>query len=90
METVTRNVKDIGTADRQALEHVIGRNLADDQRVVIRVLKMDLSNRQTPESLPADAPLPDWCNVYQGLTDEAISSLEETLLTRADLGRAAE
>lgn len=90
METITRNVKDMGAADRHALEHVLGQNLADDQRLVIRVFSMDVTLDEPVESDVIDSPLPDWCNVYQGLTDEAISSLEQTLLTRADLSRAAE
>ena len=29
--------------------------------------------------------LPDWCNVYDGLSDEEIEDLENTILNRADL-----
>jgi hypothetical protein len=90
METVIRNVKDIGTADRRALEHVIGRELADDQRLLIRVVDEEVPQRATTGTAHADSPLPEWCNVYQGLTDEAIDSLEEIVLRRADLSRAAE
>lgn len=90
MESVTRNVKDIGSADRQALEHVIGRDLSDDQRLVIHVVNVDVSHPRAQKPTQTASSLPDWCNVYDGLTDEAILSLEKTLLTRADLSRAAE
>jgi len=90
METVIRNVSDIGSADRRSLEHVIGRQLADDQRLLIRVIGPDVSLRAPTSATSADRPLPEWCNVYQGLTDEAITSLEKVVLTRADLTRAAE
>lgn len=89
METVIRNVSDIGSADRRSLEDVIGRQLADDQRLLIRVLSADVSLRAPTSVTSADGPLPEWCNVYQGLTDEAIKSLEKVVLTRADLTRAA-
>lgn len=35
----------------------------------------------------AAGELPEWCNVYAGLTDEQIADLEKTILTRADLTR---
>jgi len=90
METVTRNVRDIGRADRQALEHLIGRHLADDQRLVIHVMSMHMSTAQAEQPAEGSSSLPAWCNVYEGLTDEAISSVEATILTRADLTRAAQ
>ena len=34
--------------------------------------------------------LPDWCNVYKGLSDEEIAELERAILTRADLTRPSE
>ncbi len=38
MDNVVRNVKDIDSSDRQALEHVLGLPLDDNQQVVIRVV----------------------------------------------------
>jgi hypothetical protein len=90
MDTITRNVKDIGNADRRALEHVIGRQLGDDQRLVIRVVNVEVSpaTRSTTEDGRND--LPEWCSVYDGLSDDAVASLEKTILTRADLSRSGE
>jgi hypothetical protein len=51
---------------------------------------MHMSPSQAEPSAEAPSQLPAWCNVYEGLTDEAISSVEATILTRADLSRAAE
>lgn len=31
--------------------------------------------------------LPDWCNVYEGLSDEEIADLQRIILQRADLSR---
>jgi hypothetical protein len=90
MEAITRNVRDIGTADRRALEHVIGRSLADGQRLLISVLDVEMSSPESAAAEHAYAALPDWCNVYHGLTDDAVTQLEEVILTRADLNRATE
>lgn len=35
----------------------------------------------------AAGKLPEWCNVYAGLTDDEIADLEKRILTRADLTR---
>lgn len=89
MGSVICSVKDIGTADRQALEHVIGQRLSDHQQLVIRVLSEDVLT--TPDvATSKGVTLPDWCNVYEGLSDEEISALEEVVLTRANLTRDVE
>ena len=88
MDTFIRNVKDIGTSDRQALEHVIGQHLSEHQQLVIQIVNAHTQQEVAEEASSRAGSLPDWCHVYQGLSDEAISSLEETVLTRADLSRA--
>lgn len=89
MESVTRNVAEIGTADRQALEHVLGQQLRENQQVVIHVVNMDMQPAK-PDGSPQAGKLPDWCHVYEGLTDDQIADLEKVVLTRADLSRTAE
>jgi hypothetical protein len=60
-----------------------------NQQLVIHVVNADvLSTRVGTE--PGAATLPDWCNVYEGLSDGEVSALEDVLLTRADLSREAE
>jgi hypothetical protein len=88
METVIRNVGDIDA--RQALEHVVGHRLRENQQLVIGIV--------TPQVAPKDAPgggngaptLPDWCNVYSGLSDDRIADLEKYILPRADFSRPSE
>ena len=87
METIIRDVKAIETADRQAIEHVIGRPLAEDQKLVIQILGADLSSTGSAKVAVA---LPDWCNVYEGLSDDEVSALEQVVLTRADLSRGSD
>lgn len=90
MEAITRNVKDIGTADRRALEHVIGRQLGDDQRLVIRVVNVETTPVAPNGTEGGMNALPEWCSVYAGLSDDAVALLEKTILTRADLSRTGE
>ena len=89
MENIVRNVKDIETADRRALEHVIGLHLAENQQLVIHVVNVDVSSPR-PAAGPSTVALPEWCNVYEGLSDQEVSALEEVVLTRADLSRDSE
>jgi hypothetical protein len=85
------NVTEIAASDREALEHVLGQQLRDDQRVVVRVV-----NRDGLETLPKstgasddEESLPDWCNVFEGLSDQEVAAIEEVMLSRADLTRPA-
>jgi hypothetical protein len=92
MENVIRNVRDIDQADRQALEHVLGQRLRENQQLVIGIVNLDATPADQPEAATAaDAStLPDWCNVYAGLSDEEVADLEQTILTRADMSRPSE
>ncbi len=89
MESISRNVRDMGSADRRALEHVVGQTLRDNQKLVIQILSVDLLESPPATAAPA-GQLPDWCNVYEGLSDAEIAELEKTVLQRADLTRSSE
>jgi hypothetical protein len=79
METVIRNVGEIDARDRQALEHVLGHALRENQQLVIRVVTLQVQ----PEIVEPPAPhrangaptLPEWCNVYEGLADDEIADI---------------
>jgi hypothetical protein len=59
METITRHVRDIDAADRQALEHVIGRELSEDQEVIFQVVPfIDQSTENHGQESPAPGQLP--------------------------------
>lgn len=80
METVVRNVRDLSQPDRSALERVVGRSLAESQQVVVNVLEL-------PDP---KAGVPDWWNIYEGLSDEEIDRLDAAIRERADLTRTFE
>ncbi len=84
METITRNVKDIGSEDRRALEHVIGRQLAETQRVMISVVEVDVP---LAGAVDVGGALPSWCNVFEGLSDEEVADIEKIAVTRDNLSR---
>ncbi len=87
MEKVIRNVADIDTADRRAIEHLIGQHLAEHQQVVISVVNLDLAHPETLAS-PSSQEVPAWWNVYEGLNDADVDRLDQAIRPRADLTRA--
>jgi hypothetical protein len=78
MKNVIRNVGELDANDRLALEKVVGRKLYEDERLVIEVV----SPTMHPSVKPAapGAILPDWCDVYAGLTDEEVDELDRAIV----------
>ena len=89
METVVRNVRDLRGKERSAVEGLVSRSLRENQKLVIQVVSLYLTTDR-PGNGTREGTLPEWCNVYEGLTDEEIADLEKTILTRADLSRPSE
>lgn len=92
MDTVIRNVGDMQPQDRQALEHVLGLRLLQNQQLLVRVVNLETEPgvAEGAGSKDAQSVLPAWCNVYAGLSDAEIADLEKTILSRADLTRHSE
>jgi hypothetical protein len=85
MKSIVRNISDIDTADRRALEHVVGQRLRENQQVIIQVTTVGQASGEAPlapTSPAAGAGLPAWCNVYEGLSDHQIEEIEEVILDR--------
>jgi hypothetical protein len=88
MESITRNVKDIGSEDRRALEQLIGMPLAENQQVVFNIVDLDgCSPEQGVSITPKEPEVPSWWNVYEGLSDEEIDRLDHAIRQRANLTR---
>ncbi len=85
MGTITRNVSDIPAGHLQSLEHLIGTSLPPSQQVIVQVVETESGRDDTPPQAGEDE-LPEWCNVYTGLSDEEIDRLEEGM-PRLDLAR---
>jgi len=80
-----RKVSEIEPQDREALEHVLGTRLLDDQQIVIRVLDNSVGHNagETKEPTPPRS-LPAWCNVYKGLSDDEIADAESAIVRSSD------
>jgi hypothetical protein len=89
---ITRNVTEIKPADRNALEHVLGQPLHDGQQLIVRIVTPEAAAPHADANTPArdEDTLPDWCNVYEGLSDAEVAAIEEVMLTRANLTRPSE
>lgn len=83
MDTITRNVADIDAHDREAIEYVIGRSLADDQLVIISVAPTTPPCADSPAAPSSEVPA--WWNIYEGLSDEEIDRLDQLIRQRATL-----
>jgi D-ribose pyranose/furanose isomerase RbsD len=92
MESVFRNVRDIDTRERQLLEHVLGRQLKENQQVIIQVVTLEREPAEDHDqsAVIPSGQLPAWCNVFAGLTEKQVAEVEEVVLQRADLTRSTE
>jgi hypothetical protein len=91
MEAIIRNVRDFEANERKVLEHVLGQRLEENQQVIIKVVSSDGNPVEGSKEIGGpQSRLPDWCNVYEGLTDEEIAEVEEVILQRSDLTRPSE
>ena len=86
MEPVIRNVAEIDTADRQAIEHLIGGHLAEDQQIIISIVNRDMASPEQ-SAIPASEGVPAWWNLYDGLSEEEVERLDQAIRPRANLTR---
>src|SRR5258708_7367508 len=92
MEPIIRNVRDIDSSERRVLEQVVGRQLQENQQVIIQIVtlgKEPAEDEKQGNATPSNQ-LPPWCNVYDGLSDDQVAEVENVILQRADLTRSSE
>ena len=87
MDKVIRNVAEIDTADRRAIEHLIGEHLAEHQQIIISVVNLDLTSPDK-SAVPTSEGVPAWWNIYEGLSEEDVDRLDQAIRPRANLTRA--
>ena len=86
MESIIRNVRDIEATERRVLERVLGLPLHENQQVVVQIVTPEhIGNEANARSEPPQ--LPDWFNVFEGLTDEELAEVESIIAKRLDLSR---
>jgi hypothetical protein len=79
------DVATLGDSHRRALEEVLGRQLATNQRLIISVKELETPPAAAPR---ASQTLEDWTNVYEGLSDEQVEAIDKIAKTRAILTRS--
>jgi hypothetical protein len=83
MEIFVHNICDLSDNQRSAAEQLIGHALRDHQQLIIQVVG---GNGSTDQPAALGDRLPEWCNIYEGLTDAEISDLEQSIV-RSDSTR---
>jgi hypothetical protein len=79
METVIRDVRDLDTNARSALEKLVGHQLGESQRLVIQVMNMAIP-AENNASGPTDGVLPEWCRVFEGLSPEQVEDIDRSIV----------
>ena len=88
METITRDVGQMKKQERSAAELLVGHALREHERVIVHVLSLD-ANEAVSEVAQPTAILPDWCNVYKGMTDQEVDDVQQSI-TRCNVTRTFE
>ena len=74
---------DVATLDaphRRALEEIIGRQLATNQRLVVSVIEVEVPTSAAPRPTQT---LEDWTHVYDGLGNDEIAEIEKVIFDRS-------
>jgi hypothetical protein len=79
METIVHNIRDLTGNERCAAEQLVGHALGENQQLVIQVVALG-PGIAASEMPVGDATLPEWCNVYEGLTDTEIANIEKSIV----------
>jgi hypothetical protein len=91
METVIHQVGSLGDVERSAAEQLVGHPLSENQRLVIHVVNVEPGSYDFPDGIfpggIADQKLPEWCDVYAGMSDEEVAALDAAISQRLDLTR---
>jgi hypothetical protein len=84
MEKITRNVADLEQDERRVYEAALGEKLRENQQVILEVITVGVPELKAESGGGGQTigQLPDWCNVYEGLSDNEISQIETLILDR--------
>jgi hypothetical protein len=93
MESIVHNVRDLEAGQRKSLELVVGQPLRDNQQIVIQVRGTDSNGETVQTALSSEhgptCSLPDWCDVYAGLSEKELADVEKAVTQRADMTRSS-
>ena len=86
MVSITRNVSDIPANDIPAFGAPIGAPLQPSQQVIVQVVESESGRNEAPPQ-SSEPRLPEWFNIYDGLSEEEIDQLDAAIHERLDLTR---
>jgi hypothetical protein len=78
MEAIVHSVQNLDQSDLSTLERLVGHQLRASEKLVIQVLPAQADRSTAPQ--PVMDKLPDWCHVYEGLTDAEIDELDRAIV----------
>lgn len=103
MESITRIVGDLTQSERQVYETVLGHELRAGQTVLVQLIDVDTADNGqeakpvvSVDRTSTEAPgqdngdplqLPEWCDVFRGLSDEEVDAVEQSILSRCQSTR---
>ncbi|MEX2288368.1 MAG: hypothetical protein WD648_14830 [Planctomycetaceae bacterium] len=92
MQKITRNVRDLEKEERRVFEAALGEKLRENQQVIMEVVTVEAPEQriEAGAARQADTGLPDWCNVYEGLSDDEVAEIEKTILDRSGWNRRSQ
>ncbi len=97
MDMITRNVDDLSASELRVYEAAFGRPLSAGEQIVMQVVEHfdggpTLGNPSAPACGNGDAhqQLPDWLNVFDGLSDKEVEETEQSILARCHSSRAVD
>ncbi len=88
METIKRQVGELQANERSAAELLLGHRLRGNEQLILHVVELDVVAPPDNDAQLAQT-LPEWCNVYKGLTDAEIDDIDKSI-TRCDMTRSFE
>jgi len=80
MEIIHFSIDALNPSARQAMESVVGHPLRTDQRLVIQVLEAETASASGGT---ANTELPEWCDVFAGLTSEEVAAVDASIASRS-------
>jgi hypothetical protein len=91
MESTSFNVRDINSDERRIYEAALGQKLQENQKIILQVITLGAESPAPAETeeqaKQPSGQLPDWCNVYEGLSDEEVDEIESVILDRSGWNR---
>ena len=85
---IMKKLNEIDPRDLPIVERLFGQQLDPTSNVVLILRDGNNVPKDSNRNSANFDTLPDWCDMYAGLSDAQIADLESVVLQRADLARS--